>query len=1024
MSFSRHIPLALMAGLLLAGQASAQGPTGNVAGRVVEATTEAPIVGAAVAIADRGAITDDNGRFTIVDVPVGTHRLTATHVAFGEASRQVTVRAGETSVMLLSMSAQAVELSELVVVGYGQQEAGDITGVVEQVTPEEFNTGRIVSAEELIQGKVAGVQIIDSGEPGGGVQIRIRGGTSITSSNEPLFVIDGMPISIGGGISAGRNPLNFLNPDDIESITVLKDASATAIYGARGANGVVMIETRGGSGLGAQGSQLTYNGSISSSAVAREPEMLTADQFREAVEGWAAPGTEDLLGSENTDWRDAVQQTGIGHDHSVAFAGASEDLSYRLSVGYLDQEGVLQGTSVERATLGLNYGQNFFDNRVRITTNLKGSHTNDEFTPGGVIGAATAFAPTQPIMDEASPFGGFFEWETQQALNNPVAELQLVIDEGTTYRSLGDIEASVDVPFVSGLTGTVRLGYDVTKAERETFRPSFLRGEAEGATPGFVSRSNSTQLNRLLDAYLHYGYRLENLAADLDFTGGYSYEDTNGEFPYFEAQGLSFDYLGTSGIPSAEETRQSIFVDESRLISFFGRTNLSFNDRYLMTLSVRRDGSSKFGPSESWGLFPAAGFAWRLSQEPFMAGFDAISDLKLRASWGVNGNQAIGNYLQFPSYDIGEPTAQYQFGDDFVTTIRPSAVDRGIKWEETTSYNIGVDYGFANNRFTGSLEYYFKETEDLIFRVPVPAGTFTSNFVTTNIGTLENRGWEFSIDADVFRGTGGGFWWTAGLNASTNDNQIVDINPFASGGGETILTGGISGGVGNSIQVLTPGVEAWSFYVYRHRRDDDGAPVYADLDGNQSIDDDERLLMYVDQPTVPCDPDDPSQGLCGDGIINQDDRVPFESPAPNWMIGHTSRMGFGNFDMGFTLRAHIGNHVYNNIASNNGHYRALSYVVAPNNLHASVLETGFADEQYFSDYYVEDASFLRMDNLTLGYTLPPLGTGQQVRLFGTVQNVFTRTEYRGVDPLGTNNGIDNNLYPRSRTFTAGANVRF
>lgn len=1021
MSLGRHISLALLAGLFASGPLSAQGPTGNVAGRVVTATTEEPVVGAAVAIADRGTVTDSNGRFTIAGVPVGTHTLTASHVAFGEARRQVTVRAGETSALLLSMSPEAVELSELVVVGYGQQEVSDITGVIEQVSPEEFNTGRIVSAEELIQGKVAGVQIIDSGEPGGGVQIRIRGGTSISSSNEPLFVIDGMPIAVGGGISAGRNPLNFLNPDDIESMTILKDASATAIYGSRGANGVVLIETRGGSGLGAQGNQLTYNGSISTSAVEREPDMLTTDQFRQAVQDWAGPGTTALLGSASTDWRDAVQQTGIGHDHSVAFSGASGDLAYRLSVGYLNQEGVLQGTNVERATLGLNYAQNFFENQVRINTNIKGAHTNDEFTPGGVIGAATAFAPTQPIMDDTSSFGGFFEWETQQALNNPVAELQLVTDEGTTYRSLGDIEAAVDIPFLRGLTGTVRLGYDVTKAEREIFRPSFLRGEAEGGTPGFVSRSNSTQVNRLLDAFLYYGYRFDDFGADVDFTGGYSYEDSNGEFPYFEAQGLSFDYLGTSGVPAAEETRTSIFVDESRLISFFGRTNVSLSDRYLMTLSLRRDGSSKFGPDEQWGLFPSAGFAWRVSQESFMQDFDFLSDLKLRASWGVNGNQAFANYLQFPSYDIGEPTAQYQFGDDFITTIRPSAVDRGIKWEETTSYNLGIDYGFANNRVTGSLEYYFKETEDLIFRVPVPAGTFTSNFVTTNIGTLENRGWEFSIDALVIDGSDGGFWWNAGFNASTNDNQIVQINPFGSGS-EIILTGGISGGVGNNIQILTPGVEAYSFYVYQHRLDADGRPIYADNDTSQSIDDAERLLMYVDQPTVPCAGD--PNALCPDGIINQDDRVPFESPAPNWIFGHTSRMGFGNFDMGFTMRAHVGNHVYNNIASNNGHYRALSYVIAPNNLHASVLETGFADEQYFSDYYVEDASFLRMDNLTLGYTLPPLGSGQQVRLFGTVQNVFTLTEYRGVDPLGTNNGIDNNLYPRSRTFTAGANVRF
>lgn len=1007
MALGRYLSPALAAVLFCAAQSSAQAPTGTVAGQITESTTDMPLVGVSVTVADRGGLTNDDGRFVITGVPAGTHTLRAVGLGYREATERITVVAAQTTTVMLELVPTAIELEGLVVIGYGQQEADELTGSIDQVEPEEFNTGRIVSAEELIQGKVAGVQIIDSGEPGGGISIRVRGGTSVTSSNEPLFVVDGVPLAVGGGISAGRNPLNFLNPDDIQSMTVLKDASATAIYGSRGANGVIMIETKSGRDMvgAAGGTQLSYTGSVSSSTVADEPQMLSVPQFRQAIEGHA-PSALDLIGNETTDWRDAVQQTGVGHEHSISFAGASEDLTYRLSVGYLNQEGVLQGTTTERATLAFNYGQGFFENRLRVTTNIKGSHTDDEFTPGGVVGLATSFAPTQPIFDEASPHGGFFEWyDYQQAVNNPVAELALVIDEGTTYRSVGDIEGELAMPFLERLTGTVRLGYDVTKTDREIFRPSFLRGEAEGGTPGFVSRADNTAVNLLLDAFLNYGHRFDDLATDWDVTAGYSYDEGTAEFPYFEAQGLDFDLLGTSGIPAAEEVRTSMWVDESKLISLFGRTNLTLRDRYLLTLSVRRDGSSRFGPDQEWGTFPSAAFAWRVSSEPFMQDVPALSDLKLRASWGKNGNQAFANYQQYSTYNLGESTAQYQFGDEFVSTIRPGAADPGIKWEETTSWNLGLDYGLLNDRFTGAVDYYFKETEDLIFRVPVAAGTNLSNFVTTNIGTLENQGFEFSIDALLFEGRDDGFFWNAGFNAAHNSNELVQINPF--GGGEAIQTGGIAGGVGNTIQVLMPGQPINSFFVYRHRRDGDGRPIWEDVDGNGVIDDND---LYVD--------------VNSDGQVNENDLVPFESPAPDWIFGHTSRMGWRSFDASFTLRAHLGNYVYNNVASNYGHYRALQYVEVPNNLHASVLETGFEREQYFSDYYVEDGSFLRMDNLTLGYTLEPLASGQQVRVFGTVQNVFTMTEYRGVDPLAGVNGIDNNLYPRSRTFIAGANVQF
>ncbi|HEX9692611.1 MAG TPA: SusC/RagA family TonB-linked outer membrane protein [Gemmatimonadales bacterium] len=998
----RHILIALGVSALFAVPAEAQ--TGTVRARAVDAGSRAPLPSVAVALAGRTELSDADGRVVFAGVPVGTYVVRFTRVGYRAAFDTVAVTAGGVAEIEIPMQIVAVQLEMVVISGYGEQMSKDLTGVIQAVSSEEFNPGRVISPEELIQAKVPGVRVVDSGEPGGGISIRIRGGTSVTSSNEPLFVLDGMPLSVGGGISAGRNPLNFINADDVESITVLKDASATAIYGSRGANGVVIIETKGGtSTAGRQGSQLSYTGTVSGSVIDRVPEMLTVDQFKAAVQQYA-PSSMSLLGSENTDWRGAIQRTGVGQEHNVSFAGATDDLDYRLSLGYLSQGGVIRRSKTEKTTVGLGFRHRFFDGGLQVTADLRGARLNDDFTPG-VIGAASIFAPTQPIEDANSPYGGYFEWyDYATALNNPVAALNLTTDYGTTYRTVGDVEAEFDIPFVPGLTANMRFGYDATKAERQTFQPTYLRGQAESGLPGFVSRSNATQANALFDVFSNYSHRFESLRTDFDFTGGYSYETSNAEYPYFEAQGLSFDYLSTAGIPAADQYRETIFVDESRLISFFGRAHFTMADRYLLTLSLRRDGSSKFGPDEQWGMFPSAAFAWRLSEEGFLRNWGLFSDLKLRLSWGKNGNQAFGNYQQYPSYAIGEGTAQYQFGNDYVTTIRPGAADRGIKWEATTSYNIGLDFGLADNRFTGAIDYYHKKTNDLIFRVPVAAGTFTSNFITTNIGSLENRGLEFLLSAVIAEGRGGGFSWTADFNASTNANKILEINPY--GGAEAILTGAIGGAVGNEIQVLQPGSPRNAFYVYEHKLDANGKPLWSDENSDGTIDETD---IYVDQNS--------------DGIVNQDDRVAFHSPDPTWSFGHSSRFGWGNFDASFTLRAYLGNYVYNNVASNFGHYRALSYVGAPNNLHASVLETGFEREQYFSNYYVENASLLRMDNLAIGYTLR-LPAGHDMRIFAVVQNVFTLTGYSGVDPLAGVNGIDNNLYPRSRTFTGGLSVRF
>jgi TonB-linked SusC/RagA family outer membrane protein len=1011
MALGRQLFLALVAGLLGVAGLSAQS-TGTVAGRVTEGATQEPLAGVTVSVAERSAVTGTDGRYSVGGVPAGTHTLRATRIGYGTVTRQVTVAAGQTATADLTVAAQALLLEDVVAIGYGERRVRDVTGSIQGVTEEDFNTGRIVSPDQLIQGKVAGVQVVTSGEPGGGSAIRIRGGASATASNEPLFVVDGVPLPPGGGLSAGRNPLNFINPDDIARVTVLKDAASTAIYGSRGSNGVIIIETKTGSEAGPS---FEYGSSISTSVITRSPELLGADDFRAAVAQYA-PARVGFLGTANTDWRSAVERDASGQEHELAVQGTAESINYRLSLNYLDQSGVLQGSETERVSAALNLGQRLFDDRLTLRASLRGARTSDVFTPGGVLGSATSFDPTQPMRTAS---GAFYENSLfPLGPNNPLAELALVEDQGTTFRSIANVEGRYRLPFLEGLSATVRGGYDVAKSERRHFYPSVLQSQVENRVPctrapsdppcptGFVDRSTPSATTGVVDAFANYAGRIERWNSDVDATAGYSYESTREDSPYFYARGLSTDLLGTSGIPVAAENVSRIEVAESRLASFFARLNYTLSDRYLLTLSVRRDGSSRFGPDNQWGNFPAAALAWRLSEEAFMDRFEWLSDLKLRASWGVNGNQFFGNYLWVPSYRIGDQFSQVQFGSDFITTIRPSAVDPTIKWEETTSINLGIDYGFLNDRVTGAVDFYTKDTDDLIFTVPVAAGTYVSNFVTTNIGSVRNTGLELSIRADVLEGTRGGLSWNAILNASTNKNELLSINPFG-GGGEQIPVGEIAGGVGSTIQVLQPGNAFFSYRVYRHKRDSSGNPLYADADADGDIDDND---LYVDQN--------------GDGKITQEDRVVGKSPTPEWIFGHTSQFGFRGFDLGFTVRAHLGNYVYNNLASAQGWYDVLNQAGGLTNLHTSVLETQFRTAQFFSDVYLEDASFLRMDNLTLGYTVPARRGFESMRIYGTVQNVFTFTDYSGVDPEAGLNGIDLTIYPRSRTFTAGLSIGF
>jgi TonB-linked SusC/RagA family outer membrane protein len=1001
-------------GVLWLAPLRAQEPTGTIRGTVVDTATQQPLGGVTIAAGAYGTRSEMDGRFVITGVPAGTYNLRARMLGYMPVTRSVTVTEGQVSLVELAMTAQAVGLAEIVVTGYGEQRAGDITGAVSQLTVGDFNPGRITVPAQLLEGKVAGVQVVDNNEPGGGTTIRIRGATSVTASSDPLYIIDGMPVSTGagGGLSAGRDPLNFLNPDDIESITVLKDASAAAIYGANAANGVVLITTKSKTSEGGRrGTKVEYSTSVSASSVTRLPDVLSESQFSAAVAQYA-PSRVSMLGSANTNWLDLITRTAYGQEHNLAVTNTGENLFYRLSLGYLRQDGILRGTTTERLSLGLNYDQRLLNNNLDVKANLRGARNNDRFTPGDVLGNAVGMAPTQPVKDPTSGTG-YWDWATAGAsASNPIASLNLASDHGTTWRSMGNVQGEYRMPFFPALRANVNIGYDVTMTNRATFTPSNLAAQVRQGH-GYLGLTNNSQANSVLEAYLNYAAPLRYVPGNVDLTGGYSYSRSHSEYSPFSESNISSNFLGDNGIPTALNVNNTKSVVDYKLISFFGRVNYNLNDRYLVAASVRRDGSSRFGPGHQWGVFPSVSVAWRISDEPILRSFRSLSDLKLRASWARTGNQAFGDYLQYPTYSFSNNLAQYPLGGQYITTIAPGAVDPNIKWEQTASYNVGLDFGFLNQRFNGSVDWYTKKTTDLLFYVPVAAGTNFRNYLTTNVGTMRNQGIELTLSAAILRGRGNGLSWTADFTVSHNANELLSINPNRSV--SQINTGNIGGGTGNTIEVLMPGQPINSFLVYQQRYAN-GKPIYSDT----------LINMYVDQPTVLDTIHCPAAPVCRglyrpDSVINSSDLRPFHSPWPTVELGHTSYLRYRSFDLSFTLRAMLGNYVYNNVAAGAA-YNNLTSGGSPSNMSTAVLKTGFVTQQYFSDHFVEDASFLRMDNITLGYTFRY--RDQPMRVYVTVQNAFTITGYDGVDPTAGLNGIDNNIYPRSRTVTGGLSVQF
>lgn len=961
-----------------------------------------------------GTVTDSNGHYSISV----TDNATLTFSFIGYKSQDVIV--GSQSAIDLTLQVDVTSLSEVVVVGYGQQEKKDVTGVVATVDSKSFNKGAIVSPDQLMNGKVAGVQILPSdGQPGSGSSIRIRGGTSINASNEPLYVVDGIPV-VSDGTAAGRNPLNFINTNDIETFTVLKDASAAAIYGSRAANGVILITTkRGKSGT----PTLSYDGFVSVGTVAKKYDVFNADQFRSVVSYYAPQNLKYMGNPEaadvadrayNTNWQDQIFQTAVGQSHNLSLSGGTDKTNYRVSLGHLQQDGIIKTSYTKKTNIGVNFSQLALDDALKIDVNVKGAVTED-FYSADVIGAAISYDPSHPVYDAKSPFGGYYEYYDSiggkrvpkvNSPNNPVSSLMQSKDVGSVLRSLGNLQLDYKVKVVPGLRFNVNLGYDVTRGQRKQFLPSTLKAENSPDT-GKVVIQNPYKNSMLFEGYINYTRDLKSIKSKVDVTGGYSWQSFYAENHGYTATQLStniygynnpgvarktipFDPLSTTAIPS---------LGENRLISFFGRVNYSYDERFLLTVNLRRDGSTRFGPNNKWGTFPSAAIGWRIANENFMQNQNIFSDLKLRAGYGITGNQDIGNFRYLGTYTPSDPQANYQFGSAYYTTIRPSGYDTNLQWEQTASSNIGLDFGVLQGRLSGSIEVYQKNTDKLLFTRAVAPGANLTNTILTNIGKVQNKGVELSLDAVAISTPN--LTWNVGFNAAYNTNKITQLD----GNNDPDFPGyaagdNIAGGVGNKVEILRVGQPVNAFYVFEHRTGADGKPV------NDNLGTEDRTKMYVDQNN--------------DGIINEKDLRPFHRPAPRVLMGLTSQLNYKNFDFSFTLRANLGNYVYNNVASNSTFQRA-GDAFRPLNLITNSLRANYYTPQYFSDFYVENASFLRMDNLTLGYSVKQL-TKANIRVYATVQNAFVITKYSGLDPEVSVSGIDNNLYPRARTFVFGVHI--
>lgn len=1019
----------LMVGLLFSVGLNAQ--TITVSGVVSDPSGE-PLIGASILAQGTtvGTSTNIDGEYTINVAPDAT--LVVSYVGYDTQNVPVD---GRTSINV-TMQENSVMLNEVVAIGYGTVKKSDATGSVAVIKPDEIEAGLATSVQDMLVGQTPGVVVTQAGGPEGGGTIRIRGGSSLNASNDPLIVVDGVPLS-NAGMGGLGNSLGMISPENIESMTILKDASATAIYGSRASNGVIIITTKKGkSGK----PTVNFAANLYVNTARKTWKVLDANQFRSLLESRGMDAALAATGDANTDWQDEVLRTTVSSDYSLSVGGTAGWLPYHAEISYTNNNGIIKTSKMDRVTMGFNLSPKFFDNHLSVNANVKGYYIRNNFGDAGALSSAISFDPThpvrsnEPIVSGNSGFqylyNGYYEVHNNGTLNdnaalNPMGLLEQRDNHANVYRSNGNLQLDYSLHFLPDLHLNLNLGYDVMKSNlvdnwAANSATAYKNHEHYGGAYNFDQYQFRS--NTLLNFYLNYKKEVESIYSNFDVTAGYDwqrfyndghYTGANGNSGYRVSPGLNTPtYLGkneagqqTYGVTINESTIPLLgqnfqndgvspdgdyhWADRYQLLSFFGRLNYTFKDRYLLTVTVRGDATSRFAKDKRWGVFPAVALGWKINQEAWMQGAAGwLSDLKLRLGWGKTGQQEISETINYMAlYAIASPSVSYPNGTNgWYLPVYARGYNPDLTWETTTSWNAALDFGFLNNRITGSIEYYKRKTTDLLAYVAVPAGSSTTNMLNRNIGSLENYGVEFNIAAKPI--VTNDFTWTLSYNVGWNHNEITELTTGAS----QLKTGGISGGNGNTVQIHAEGHPASSFYLFQQVYDESGAP----LEG-----------VYVDQN--------------GDGQIDDFDKIINKSPDPKVTMTFGSQFRYKKWDLGFNIRASIGNYVYNNVLSTKAVYNDL-FTYGLNN----VVENDYYFEQprYMSDYYLRNASFVRCDNITLGYTWDNLLNDKlRLRLFGAVQNPFVITKYKGVDPE-VFGGIDNSVYPRATTYSLGLVATF
>ena len=976
----------LLVALFVIGCLQLMAQTRTIKGEVTDAQNGEALIGATVIVEGEkgGTVTDFDGNFSL-QVSSSAKKIKVSYIGYIDKVLSISDN------MKVKLESDSKALADVVVIGYGTARKSDLTGSVATVKSKDFNKGLVSSPEQLINGKVSGVQIMsNSGSASAGSTIRVRGGASLNASNDPLIVLDGVPLEQGGISGNSSNFLSMINPSDIESMTVLKDASSTAIYGSRASNGVIIITTK----KGQQGAvKVNFNTTNSLQTRAQMVDMLSRDEFVNVINQFGTDNQKSLLGTANTDWNDEVYRTAFGTDNNLSVSGSIDKwLPFRVSVGYYNQSGLVRKDNVERWTGNVVLTPSFFQDHLKLTINAKGTLNNNSFNNGGAVWAAATFNPTIPVYSGNDKYGGYNEaldadgYPVNAGVRNPRGLVDLYDSKSKVSRFIGSMDVDYKVHFLPDLKLHATVGADYAKGDGTVYVPayaaqSYNKDESLGGSDYKYGPQKNE--NRLLTLYANYAKYFEDIKSNVDLTAGYDYQYWKSTTPLYYTKSAAGTNLSTV---KASDYRHV-------MLSYYGRINYSFDGKYLLTATVRRDASSRFSKDTRWGTFPSVALGWTLTEEPWLKNQKVLSNLKLRASYGVTGQQeGIGNYNYLPVYTYSVTGAEAFINGQYINTYRPEAYVSDLKWETTTSWNFGLDFGFLDGRIGGAIDFYTRKTKDLLASVPTAAGTNFSKTILTNVGNVDSKGIEVSLNATPIQTKD---WeWNLSYNFTWQNMKVKNLS-LIKGGSQTNVK------VGPSIdayqfQVLSEGYEPYMFYVYHQLYDSKtGKPIegaYADLNN--------------------------------DGEINDADLYRYHSPAPKYIMGLSTSLRYKQLTLGMSFRANIDNYVYNGMGMSTGAFETVSYNNSQlNNLNTSFLKTGFKTRQYLSDYYVENASFLKLDNLSLSYNVGKINKWASLTVSAMVQNVFTITGYSGTDPE-VPNGMDNSFYPRPRTYSVSLGLQF